>query len=121
MAELKPADWTPMALGWAKLRLFLRDSELSSSFLTLMSPDLPPWKRFRALLHALFPSRPVMTQIFGYPPDSWQITLRYLPYSASRITTYWGPFVRGLRRDPHQAAERTSTLALQKWLGFKEW
>jgi hypothetical protein len=119
LETLRPDDWTPNALEWARQRLFRQDPELSSNFLRLMSTDLPLWPRFQALLQAIFPPRPVMTLLYGFPPGSWQITVRYLPYAASRIRLYWGHFLRRLHRDPRQELEAQSTLALQDWLGNK--
>jgi hypothetical protein len=120
LAALKPADWTPQALDWARQRLFREEPKLSSTFLRLMDEDLPPGRRFQALLQGIFPPRPVMTRTYGFPPGSWQITARYLPYAAGRIRRYWGQFLRRLRGDPRQEREARSALALQEWLGIKK-
>lgn len=120
LAAMKPADWNPQALGWAKQRLFRKEPKLSPSFLRLMDEDLPPRRRFQALLQGVFPPRPVMTLIYGFPPGSWQITTRYLPHAVGRIRLYWGQFLRGLRGNALQKQEVQSTLALREWLGIKD-
>jgi len=119
LEALKPGNWTPRALDWARQRLFHQNPKLSTNFLRLINTDLPLRPRLLALRQAFFPPRLVMTLLYGFPPGSWQITVRYLPYAASRIFNYWGRFVRRLRRDPGQATEASSTLALQDWLGIK--
>ncbi len=79
LAGLQAPDGTARALAWARQRLFREEAEVSASFLRLMSPKLPPSQRLAALLRGLFPAHAVMTRLYGDPPDSWRITLRYLP------------------------------------------
>ncbi len=117
LAGLKPPDWTPQALVWARERLFREEPEISDSFLRLMSPDLPAGQRFAALLRGLFPPRAVMTRLYGDPPGSWRISMRYLPHAASRIGLYWAHFVRRLSGDRQQKEQAEGVLALKQWLG----
>jgi len=117
---LKPADWNPQTLDWARQRLFREDPELSANFLRLMSADVGWMGRLRALSTALFPPRAVMSRIFGFPPASWKISIRYLPYAASRISLYWDHYLHRLRGEPRREMEAESTLALKNWLEIKE-
>ncbi len=116
LESLKPVDWTPQVLRWGKQRLFREEQNMSVSYLRLMDGDLPFGERLKSLFYGLFPPRAVMTRLFGYPPGSWQITVRYLPYAASRIEKYWGHFLRWLQGDARQKGEGKSTLALKEWL-----
>ncbi len=120
LESMKPTDWTPHALGWARQRLFREEQNMSASYLRLMDEELPFSERSHALLYGLFPPRVVMTRLFGYPSGSWQITVRYLTYAASRIGQYWGLFWRRLRGDLRQEKESQSALALKGWLRIED-
>jgi hypothetical protein len=88
--------------------------------LQLMNTDLPLKKRIGALLRGLFPSRLKMARRYGFPPGSWQITVRYLPHLASRGRRYYGRFLRRLQGDPRLEVGARNTLALEEWLGVED-
>jgi hypothetical protein len=120
LAALKPADWTPQTLDWARWHLLGgQEPEPNSKFLQVMNTDLSLKERFQALRRGLFPSRPEMAQRYGFSPDSWQITIRYPAHLASRIRLYFGHFLRRLRGDSRLEIEAHSTLALEEWLRIK--
>jgi len=119
LAALKPADWTPQALAWARQRLFQEEPAQSTDFLKLMDKTAHS-ARLHALLHGIFPPRLVMTQLYGFPSASWQTTARYLPYAAGSIRRYWAASYAGCGVIHVRKRPRKSTLALRAWLGINE-
>jgi hypothetical protein len=119
LMALRPVDWLPQALDWAKWHLFYGESEQGSRFLRVMSSKVPLIQRFQALLRGMFPPRLVLAAQYGLPPDSWQLIIRYLPYTVGRFRYHTGHFLDWLRGDPRSKGDAHNTLALEDWLKIK--
>ncbi len=118
LASLRPADWKESALEWARVRLFQSDPVLSENYNRMLHGSSLK-EKIAALFRGLFPSRQVMSMLYGVQPGSWRIWLRYPLHAATRIWKYKGYAARLAGGDEEQALESRSDLALQDWLKIK--
>lgn len=112
---LRPADWNEAALDWARVRLFQSDPILSENYNRMLHGSSLR-EKIAALFTGLFPSRQVMSMLYGIQPGSWHIWLRYPLHAATRIWKYKGYAARLAGGDEEQAIESRADLALQDWL-----
>jgi hypothetical protein len=115
LSALRPPNWTEQPLEWARVHLFQTEPVLSEYFTDLIY-GTNPWERFSALLKGLFPSRGLMSMIYGIPTHSWRIVALYPRHAISRITRYWGHAGQFMRGDRRQEFESKSDIALREWL-----
>jgi hypothetical protein len=117
LAAFEPPGFDPLVLGWARSQLFSSDSWVSPNFNRFVF-GASHLERLRALFTALFPSRKVLSLVYGVSPRSWHLPFLYLRHAADILARYSSRAGVLFKPSPGQAEVADSSLSLAAWLGI---